>query len=76
MIIRGIYMAREMLEKVDLIWRKRKTVQDRQKSYADKRHMKLEFALNDMVFVNVSPLKNVMRFGNAWKLAWMFVALF
>ena len=53
-----------------------KTAQDRQKSYADKRRTDLEFVVGDRVFLKVSPLRNVVRFGSAGKLAPRFVGPF
>ena len=53
-----------------------KTAQDRQKSYADKRRTDLEFKVGDKVFLKLSPLGNVVRFGSAWKLAPRFVGPF
>ena len=53
-----------------------KTAQDIQKSYADKRRTDLEFEVGDMVFLKVSPLRNVVRFGSAGKLAPRFVGPF
>ena len=53
-----------------------KAAQDRQKSYADKRREDLEFEVGDMVFVKVSPLRNVVRFGAVGKLAPRFVGPF
>ena len=53
-----------------------KTTQDRQKSYADKRRTDLELEVGDRVFLKVSPLRNVIRFGSAGKLAPRFVGPF
>ena len=53
-----------------------KAAQDRQKSYADRRRTDLEFEIGDMVFVKVSPLRNVVRFGSVGKLAPRFVGPF
>ena len=53
-----------------------KAAQDRQKSYADKRRKDLEFDVGDMVFVKISPLKNVIRFGKKGKLTPRFVGPF
>ena len=50
--------------------------QDRQKSYADKRMIDLEFDIGDMVFFKVSPLRNIVRFGSVGKLAPRFVRSF
>ena len=69
-------MIRDTSEKVELIRRRMKTAQDRQKSYADKRRTNLEFEVGDMVFIKVSPLRNVVRFGAVGKLASRFVGSF
>ena len=53
-----------------------KTAQDRQKSYADKIRTDLEFEVGDMVFIKVSPLCTVVRFGAVGKLAPRFVGPF
>nr|XP_033516647.1 uncharacterized protein LOC117280998 [Nicotiana tomentosiformis] len=39
------------------------TAQSRQKYYADKRRRDLVFTIGDKVFLQVSPMKGVMRFG-------------
>ena len=75
-LILGPDMIRETSEKVDLIRKRMKTSQDRQKSYADKRRTDLEFSVGDLVFVKISPLKNVVRFGKSGKLAPRFVGPF
>ncbi|GKC76993.1 putative reverse transcriptase domain-containing protein [Tanacetum coccineum] len=41
---------------------------DRQKSYADRRRMPLEFEVGDKVMLKVSPWKGVIRFGKRGKL--------
>ena len=47
-----------------------KTAQDRQKkSYADKRRTNLEFDVGDMVFIKVSPLRNIVRFGECGEIS-------
>ncbi|RVW88871.1 Transposon Tf2-8 polyprotein [Vitis vinifera] len=43
--------------------RKIKAAQSRHKSYADQRRRDLEFKVGDHVFLKVSPMKSVMRFG-------------
>ena len=75
-LILGPDMIRETSEKVDLIRRRMKTAQDRQKSYADKRRTDLEFEVGDKVFLKVSPLRNVIRFGSIGKLAPQFAGPF
>jgi hypothetical protein len=52
------------------------TAQSRQKSYADKHHCKLEFAVGDLVYLKVSPMQNVWRFGNKSKLNPRYVGPF
>ena len=51
------------MEKVQLIRDRLKTAQSRQKSYADVRRRELGFQVDDWVFLKVSPMKGVMRFG-------------
>ena len=69
-------MIRETSEKVDIIRKRMKEAQDRQKSYADQRRRDLEFAVGDLVFVKISPLRNVVRFGKRGKLSPRFVGPF
>ena len=51
------------MEKVKLIRDRLKTAQSRQKSYADVRRRELKFQVHNWVFLNVSPMKWVIRFG-------------
>nr|GEX66690.1 putative reverse transcriptase domain-containing protein [Tanacetum cinerariifolium] len=48
----------------------------RQKSYADKRLKSLEFKVDDMVLLKVSPWKGVVRFGNHEKLSQRYIGPF
>ena len=61
------------MEKVQLIRDILKTTQSRQKSYADVRRKELEFQVNDWVFMKVSPMKGVMRFGMKGKISPRYV---
>ena len=61
------------MEKVQLIRDRLKTAQSRQKSYADVRRRELEFQVDDWVFLKVSPMKGVMRFGKKGKLSPRYV---
>ena len=63
----------EAIEKVPLIRDRLKTSQSLQKSYADVRRRELEFQVDDWVFVKVSPMKGVMRFGKKGKLSPRYV---
>jgi hypothetical protein len=47
--------------------------QARQKSYADKRRRPIEFEVGDHVYLKVSPMKGVQRFGVKRKLAPRYV---
>ncbi|XP_070029726.1 uncharacterized protein [Nicotiana sylvestris] len=69
----GLEFACEALEKVQLIREILKAAQSRQKSYSDKRHRDLEFMVGDKVFLKVSPMKGVMRFGKKGKLSLRFI---
>ena len=61
------------MDKVQLIRDRLKTAQSRQKSYAAVRRRELEFQVDDWVFLKVSPMKGVMRFGKKGKLSPRYV---
>ncbi|WMV10310.1 hypothetical protein MTR67_003695 [Solanum verrucosum] len=61
------------MKKVQLIRDRLKTAQSRQKSYANVRRRELEFQVDDWVFLKVSPMKGVMRFGKKGKLSPRYV---
>ena len=50
-----------------------KTAQDRQRSYQDNRRRDLEFEVGDLVYLKVSPMKGVIRFGKKGKLSPRYV---
>ena len=54
--------------KVRLIQERVKAAQSRQKAYADHRRRELEFEKGDYVFLRISPMKGVFRFGKRGKL--------
>jgi hypothetical protein len=62
-------MVKETEEKVRKIVHNLKKAQARQKSYADKRRQPLYFLVGDYVYLKVSPMKGVSRFGVKGKLA-------
>jgi ribosomal protein L21E len=72
----GPELVQEMKEKIALIRKQMLTAQSRQKSYTDKHRRKLEFAVGDLVYLKVSPMLNVYRFGNKWKLSPRYVGPF
>ena len=63
-------------EKLKLIQQRVKTAQSRQKSYADQRRRELEFEVGDHVFLKISPMKGVTRFGKKGKLAPRYIGPF
>ena len=52
------------------------TAQSRQKSYVDVRRKDLEFAAGDFVWLKISPMKGVVRFGKRGKLSLRYIGLF
>jgi hypothetical protein len=69
-------MVKEAEDKVQKIIHNMKKAQARQKSYADKRRMPLYFLEGDYVYLKVSPMKGVSRFGVKWKLAPRYIGPF
>ena len=59
----------EAEEKVKVIQENLRAAQDSQKSYFDKRKKPLQFDVGDHVYLRVSPIKGVQRFGIRGKLA-------
>src|SRR5687767_9069646 len=59
----------DAMEKVRLIRERLKSAQSRQKSYLDKRRKDIKFEVNDWVYLKISPMKGVMRFGKKGKLS-------
>ena len=64
------------MDKVQLIRQRLLAAQSRQKAYADQRRRKLEFIVGDHVFLRVSPLKGVLRFGKRGKLSPRYIGPF
>nr|XP_016498425.1 PREDICTED: uncharacterized protein LOC107817163 [Nicotiana tabacum] len=69
----GGNLVQQAMEKVKLIRDRLHTTQSPQKSYADVRRRDLEFDVEDWVFLKVSPMKGIMRFGKKGKLIPRFV---
>ena len=72
----GPELVQLIVEKVALIKERLKTAQSRQKSYADNCRRDLEFEVGDHVFLKVSPMKSMMRFGRKGKFSSRFVGPF
>ena len=69
----GPDLIKESEQKVKLIRDRLKVAQSRQKSYADLKCKGTEFEVGDRVYLRVSPLRGVKRFGVKRKLAPRFV---
>ncbi|GJW42695.1 hypothetical protein Tco_0071494 [Tanacetum coccineum] len=52
------------------------TARSRQKSYADRRIKPLEFEVDDMVLLKVSPWKGIVHFGKRGKLSLRYIGPF
>ena len=59
----GPYLVHKAMEKVKVIQQRLETAQSRHKSYAAVRRRGLEFSIGNWVFLKVSPMKGVMKFG-------------
>lgn len=64
----GPEYLQEVRKQVTMIQERMKASQNRQKSYADNRRRNMEFAVRDWVYIKVSPMKGVIRFGKKGKL--------
>ncbi|KAI3795130.1 hypothetical protein L1987_37776 [Smallanthus sonchifolius] len=74
--ITGPELIQESSDKIMLIRDNLLVARSRQKSYADKRRKPLEFQIDDLVLLKVSPWKGIVRFGKKGKLAPRFVGPF
>jgi len=72
----GVDLVNEAEEKVRLIQENLRVAQSRQKSYADQRRRPLTFQVGDYVYLKVSPMKGVNRFGVKGKLAPRYIGPF
>ncbi|XP_074305996.1 uncharacterized protein LOC141641224 [Silene latifolia] len=72
-IVLGPELVQESIEQVRLIRKKLMAAQDRQKMYADFWRRLIEFEVGDKVFLKVSPMKGVKRFGNKGKLSLKYI---
>jgi hypothetical protein len=65
----GPDLVSEAEEKIRIIQANLKTAQSRQKSYTDIRRSPLRFQVGDFVYLRVSPIQGIQRFGVKGKLA-------
>jgi hypothetical protein len=75
-VILGPNIVTEAEEKVKQIQANILAAQFRQKSYTDKRRNPLEFEVGDHIYLRVSPMKGVRRFGIKGKLAPRYIGLY
>ncbi|WMV52715.1 hypothetical protein MTR67_046100 [Solanum verrucosum] len=73
---RGTDLLQEPLNQVRVIQDRLRTAQSRHQSYADRRRRPLKFSVGDRVFLRVSPMKGVMRFGRRGKLSPRYIGPF
>ena len=59
----------EAEENIKMVQENLKIAQSRQRSYADTRRRELSFEVGDFVYMKVSPIRGVRRFGVKGKLA-------
>ena len=68
--------ARDTADRVRVIQDRLRQAQSRQKAYADRRRRPLEFSVGDRVFLRVSPMRGVRRFGRRGKLSPRYIGPF
>ncbi|XP_072090487.1 uncharacterized protein [Arachis hypogaea] len=69
-------LVQDAIENVRLTRERLLATQSRQKAYVDNRRSNLEFLVGDQVFVKVSPIKGVMRFGKRGKHSLRYIGPF
>ena len=75
-VIVGPELIEETAKQVELIKKRMKEAHNRQKSYKDLKRRSLEFQEGELVFLKISPIRGVMRFGKAGKLSPRYVGPF
>ena len=65
----GPELIQDMRDKVFVIRERMSVAQSRQKSDADNRRRPSKFEVRDHVFLTISPMRGVMRFGKKGKLS-------
>jgi hypothetical protein len=72
----GLDILLEAEENVSMVRENLKTVQSRQRSYADTRRRELCFEVGDYVYLKVSPIRGIKRFRVKGKLAPRYIELY
>ena len=71
--ILGPDIIHEAMEKVRMIRDRLAVAYNSQNSYADNRKMAIKFEVGDQVYMKISPMKGMMRFGKKGKLSLRYV---
>jgi transposase InsO family protein len=74
--VMGPEILSQTVDKVRIIKERLQVAQDRQKQWADAERRPLEFQAGDHVFIRISPMKGVIRFGARGKLSPRFIGPF
>jgi hypothetical protein len=74
--VMGPEILNQTVDKVRMIKKRLQAAQDRQKQWADTARRHLEFQAGDHVFLKISPMKGVIRFGARGKLSPRFIGPF
>ena len=69
----GPDIVKDTEEKVQVVRQRLKAASDRQKSYVDLKMRDIEYEVGDKVFLKVSPLRKILRFGHKGKLSPRFI---
>lgn len=69
----GVEILQEMTYQIQIISTRMKAPQDRQKSYVEHQRRNLKFKVGNWVYLKVSPMKRVFRFGKNGKLSSRYV---
>ena len=72
-IVIGPDKVKDTEAKFQVIQQRLKATSDRQKSYADLKMKDIGYEVDDKVFLKVSPLRKVLRFGKKGKLSPRFI---
>ncbi|XP_069150278.1 uncharacterized protein [Solanum lycopersicum] len=74
--ILGSEIIHEAVEKVRMIRDRLDTTYNRQNSYADNTKRALEIEVGDQVYLKISSMKGVMRFGKKGRLSPRYIGLY
>lgn len=72
----GPGLVEETTEKVKMLRKRLQAVQDRHRAYANAYRRDLQFQKGEKVYLKVSPMKGVFRFGRSGKLSPRFIGPF